>query len=94
MARSKIVRGVDQINAYLDGDTRQAQIFVPDQIDVKAIRQHLRMSQAQFAKAFGLNTRTVQNWEQGDQPQDVARAYLRVIEKDPDAVRRALSAKP
>ena len=93
MAKSKIMRGVDQINAFLEGDPSKAHVIVPDRIDVKAIRRRLSMSQAQFARAFGLNTRTVQNWEQGDQPQDVARAYLRVIEKDPDAVRRALAAK-
>jgi putative transcriptional regulator len=38
-----------------------------------------------------LNLRTPQDWEQGGrEPKDVARAYLRVIDRNPDAVREAL----
>jgi putative transcriptional regulator len=55
------------------------------------LRDRLGLSQAEFAKQFALNLRTLQDWEQGRrQPEDVARAYLRVIERNPDAVRAAL----
>jgi putative transcriptional regulator len=38
-----------------------------------------------------LNLRTLRDWEQGRrQPEDVARAYLRVIERNPDAVKAAI----
>jgi putative transcriptional regulator len=38
-----------------------------------------------------LNLRTLQYWEQGRrEPEDIARTYLRVIERNPDAVRAAL----
>jgi hypothetical protein len=47
--------------------------------------------QAEFARQFMLNLRTLQDWEQGRrEPEDIARAYLRVIERNPDAVRAAL----
>ena len=56
-----------------------------------ALRKRLGLSQAEFARQFMLNLRTLQDWEQGRRaPEDIARAYLRVIERNPDAVRAAL----
>jgi len=67
-------------------------VEVPETIDVKAVRTGLRMSQSQFAKAFGFNPRVVQDWEQGRrQPETAARAYLLVIQRNPRAVTEALS---
>jgi len=38
-----------------------------------------------------LNLRTLQDWEQGRrEPEDIARIYLRVIERNPSAVKAAL----
>jgi putative transcriptional regulator len=60
-------------------------------IDVKAIRQGLKLTQAEFAREFGLELRTVQDWEQGRvQPTGAARTLLRIIENDPEAVQQAL----
>jgi putative transcriptional regulator len=68
-------------------------VHVPDQVDVKAIRKKLGMSQRQFAASFGFGLDAVQNWEQGRRrPEGAARAFLKVIEREPDAVRRALAA--
>ena len=56
-----------------------------------ALRERLGLSQAEFARQFMLNLRTLQDWEQGRrEPEDIARIYLRVIERNPDAVRAAL----
>jgi antitoxin HicB len=64
---------------------------VPDKINVKQIRARTRLSQAEFARRFGFNVRTVQDWELGRSKPDVAvRAYLTVIAKNPDAVEEAL----
>ncbi len=61
-------------------------------LDVKAIRKGLKLTQQQFAQEFGLELRTVQDWEQGRVlPTGAARTLLRVIEQDPNAVRRALT---
>jgi putative transcriptional regulator len=49
------------------------------------------MSQAAFAEAFGFPLRTLQEWEQGRaEPPEAIRSYLRVIEREPEAVMRAL----
>jgi putative transcriptional regulator len=62
-------------------------------VNVKALRRRLGMSQAQFAATFGLELDAIRNWEQGRRrPEGAARAYLKVIEREPDAVRRALVA--
>jgi putative transcriptional regulator len=55
------------------------------------LRERLGLSQAEFARQFMLNLRTLQDWEQGRrEPEGVARIYLRVIERNPDVVRAVL----
>jgi putative transcriptional regulator len=64
-------------------------MFRPRQL--AEFRKRMGMSQAQFAATFHLNLRTLQDWEQGRrEPEDIARAYLRVITRHPDAVTDAL----
>ena len=61
--------------------------------EVSAIRRRSGLSQAAFAARYGLNLRTLQDWEQGrTQPDGPARAYLLVIDREPQAVARALAA--
>ena len=65
--------------------------LTPD--EVRAIRRRSGLSQTAFAAAYGLNLRTLQDWEQGRaQPDGSARAYLLVIDREPRAVARALAA--
>jgi putative transcriptional regulator len=59
--------------------------------DVAALRRRLRLSQGAFATLFGIPLATVKDWEQGRRTPDApARAYLRVIARNPKAVRSAL----
>lgn len=61
-------------------------------VDVAALRQRLKMSQATFSRTFGLDVRSVQQWEQGKRsPDRAARTLLRVIDRDPEAVKSALA---
>jgi putative transcriptional regulator len=83
-----------EILAHVKGDaglpTRR--IVLPDEIDVKRIRTKARMSQAEFARAFCINPRTLQEWEQGRRkPDATSRAYLAVIAKNRGAVLDALA---
>ena len=59
--------------------------------DIAATRRRLGLSQTEFAAWFGISPGTLRNWEQGRRvPEGPARVLLRVIERDPDAVRRAI----
>lgn len=59
----------------------------------REIRRSLGMTQAQFARAFQIAVGTLRDWEQGAHvPDSTAKAYLRVIERDPVAVLQALQA--
>jgi putative transcriptional regulator len=58
---------------------------------VRRVRERLGFTQAEFARRFGLRERTIQEWEQGRaQPEGPARILLRVIDREPKAVERAL----
>lgn len=60
--------------------------------DVRAARLRLGMSQPAFAECFGVALPTLRKWEQGRRrPDGSARVLLRVIQAEPDAVRRALA---
>jgi putative transcriptional regulator len=91
-AGESILRGARQALAYAKGEREGFVAHVPEVLDVKAIRQRLGLTQAEFAARFGFDVRAVENWEQGRrQPERPARAFLRVIEREPDAVLRALA---
>jgi putative transcriptional regulator len=58
---------------------------------IRAVREGLGLSQAEFARKFGLALRSLQEWEQARRLPDAAvMTYLRVIERDPEAVAAAL----
>jgi len=59
--------------------------------NVRRLRKRLGITQAEFAKRFGLSRRTVEQWEQGRTvPDRPARILLAVIERDPRVVERAV----
>lgn len=94
-AGSRIIKSAQQALAYAKGeaDVTVYGVYVPDTLDVQAIRHKVHMSQEEFARHFGVSKRTVQEWEQGRRrPSGPARAFLIVIDREPEAVRRALSA--
>ena len=86
-----ILRGAREALAYAKGARTGFVAHVPEAPDVKAIRSRLGLTQAEFAARFGFDVRAVENWEQGRRrPERPARAFLRVIEREPEAVLRAL----
>jgi putative transcriptional regulator len=81
--------------AHVKGETRlpSRRIVLPDEVDVKRVRSKARMSQAGFARAFCINPRTLQEWEQGRRiPDATTRAYLAVIAKNRKAGLEALAS--
>lgn len=84
-----------QILAHIRGEIRlpTRRVVLPDEVDVVRIRTQAGMSQAEFARAFCINPRTLQEWEQGRRkPDATTRAYLAVIQKNRRAVLDALAS--
>ena len=92
-----IIRGLEQAVAYAkDKDSvpgvRVHRIFVPDKVEVKAIRKRLKLTQVEFSERFGFKIGSIRDWEQHrSTPDTAARAFLKVIDKDPKAVAKALA---
>jgi putative transcriptional regulator len=60
---------------------------------VKTLRRALHLTQEEFADRYHIPLGTLRDWEQGrSEPDQPARAYLKVIARDPKAVERALYA--
>lgn len=93
IAFEKIMAGLDDALAYAEGDSSRGvahQVQVAD-INITQLREKLGLSQDRFAALFGLSSRTVRNWEQGIRhPEGPARTLLQVIDREPEAVMRAL----
>lgn len=93
--KNRILEGAREALAIARGELDPASyvIHVPDAIDVKALRQKLKLSQAAFARRYGFNPARIRDWEQGrSKPDGAVRAYLLVIKREPEAVERALVA--
>lgn len=92
----EIIQGMKEAVAYMRGDMelRKTSYLVPEDVDVRAIRELTGLSQFKFAEAFGFNPRTLQDWEQGRaRPDSAVRAYLKVISRDPVTVQQTLLAE-
>lgn len=62
---------------------------------VKTLRRALGLTQKEFAGRYRIPLGTLRDWEQGrTEPDQPARAYLKAIAGDPEAVRRALAVTP
>jgi putative transcriptional regulator len=92
-AGESMLAGAKQALAFARGEKDHGcVVHIPEEIDVKAIRKKVAMSQSEFARMFGFSKRTLEHWEHGRRvPTGPARAFLTVIAREPDAVRRALS---
>jgi putative transcriptional regulator len=93
-AGNRIIAAAEEALAIAEGTLTEGFVLhTTETVDVRALRQRLKLSQNAFARAFGLPKRTIQDWEQGRRrPEGAARVLLKVIEHEPDAVKRALIA--
>ena len=90
-AFDKIAEGLKEALAIAKGEARPAKLYVPPEIDVKSIRQKLELSQDDFAALFGFSINQIRDWEQGRaRPIGGVRAYLMLIDQNPQAVRDLL----
>ena len=91
-----MVDGLHEAIAIAKGeaDPKTYRLHVPAAIDVRAIRARTKLTQRAFAERFGFSLGTLRDWEQGrHQPDPIARSLLTVIDREPEAVRRALGSE-
>lgn len=91
----EIEAGLREAIAHRKGEvalaSRRVDPMSPERI--KAIRKSVARSPKDFEAKFGIPARTVEGWEQDRRkPDPAARVLLAVIERDPEAVARALDA--
>ena len=93
-AFEKIKAGLESAKAYLDGtaDKSRYRVHIPAEVNVKKIRRRLGLSQEAFAQKYGFALSAVRDWEQGRRtPERSARILLKIVDKEPEAVSRALA---
>ncbi len=92
---TSIERALHEAIRFESGEDTGARVYVvhvPKKIDVRSIRRGRKLTQAAFARRYGFALSALRDWEQGRrQPERSARILLRVIEREPEAVERALS---
>jgi putative transcriptional regulator len=88
----QMMEGLNDVEAFLAGKQEGFKAHVPQEVDVKAIRKRLGMTQAKFSGVFGFSLDAINHWE-GDRrtPEAPARTLLTVIDKNPAAVLTALN---
>jgi len=89
----RLCESIRQAGEIRKGLRKPSRVFGSAQPNVKGIRERLGLTQARFAALMGVSSRTLQNWEQGRrEPEGPAKALLRVVEREPQAVLHALHA--
>jgi putative transcriptional regulator len=87
----QLCESIRQAGEIKSGTRKASRVFSHPDPDAKAIRERLGISQSRFAAIIGVSVRTLQNWEQGRRhPEGPAKALLRVVDRDPEAVLHAL----
>jgi putative transcriptional regulator len=88
----QMMDGLNDVEAFLAGEQEGFKAHVPQEVDVKAIRDRLGMTQARFSTTFGFSLDAIKHWEGGRRtPEAPARTLLTVIDKNPAAVLTALN---
>jgi len=74
----RMMNGLNDVEAFLAGEQEGFKAHVPQEVDVKAIRNRLGMTQARFSDTFGFSLDAIKHWEGvgGSQKRRLARCSL------------------
>lgn len=88
----KLLLSVEQAGEIVRGERPPSRVFYVDSAQVREIRAMTQLSQPKFAKLLQVDVGTLRNWEQGRrEPTGPAKALLRAIRNNPQAVLKALA---
>jgi putative transcriptional regulator len=89
----KLLKSVKQMGTIMRGEKLAHRKTTLTDPNVKDLRERIGLTQTDFSQMIGVSIRTLQNWEQGRrEPEGPAKALLRVVERNPQAVLSALHA--
>jgi len=84
-------RGLAQAKAHIAGEEVKG-LVIHKPVDVRQLRERLDKTRKEFAATYGLDPRTVEQWEQGRRhPDRSTETYLRLIEQHADELARFVS---
>ncbi len=95
----ELISGMNEALDYTKGKKRKEaklhRVIISEKINVKNVREKMRVTQEEFAAKLGISLRTIQHWEQGDRkPQGPARVLLTLLKEHPRSIERMLSELP
>lgn len=89
-----LIQGAEEALAIAKSELEPDAVFVPETVDVAAIRKKLKLSQVAFADRFCLPVGTIRDWEQSRRsPDRAAVVLLSIIDRNPDVVAETLAAR-
>ena len=91
----ELLKSMQEALAHAEGKRSRARVHKVSlkPADIQKARKKLGLSQDQFALAFGVSASTLRKWEQGQRsPTGAAETLLKIIDREPQAVVRALKA--
>lgn len=90
----EITQSMQEAIEFIRGHQGKAvvhEVNIPDEIDVRSIREGLHLSRKEFAASFGFSPRTLQHWEQGDRsPHGAAKVLLVLLQREPATIAKIL----
>lgn len=86
-----IKRGLEEAIAHSKGEKTEVRLFIPENVNVKQVREKTGLTQNQFAATFGISLGTLRHWERGDRkPHGPALVLLNAANNAPDALLQIL----
>lgn len=88
-----LIQSAKEAVAIAKGEVEPAGIFIPDRVDVAAVRKKQGLSQTVFATRYGLPLGTLRDWEQDRRsPDRAAVLLLSLIDREPEFVASTLAS--
>jgi DNA-binding transcriptional regulator YiaG len=88
---AELAQSIKAAGKYVRGEGKASRLLEYPDTDVKAVRERIGLSQAQFAKMIRVSVKTLQNWEQKRRsPTGPAAALLQIVAREPQVALRAL----
>ncbi len=86
-----IKRGLEEAIAHSKGEKTEVRLFIPENVNVKQVREKTGLTQNQFAATFGISLGTLRHWERGDRkPHGPALVLLNAANNAPDTLLQIL----